>query len=95
MKKLYLMALSFAMVFSSFSQTLPQAPASIEEARKDFQDKRFGLFIHWGIYSLLGANEWAMHNHKISYNNYSRLAGFFYPFAFNAKEWVDMAKAAG
>lgn len=69
--------------------------ASNLEARQDFQDRKFGLFIHWGIYSILGDGEWVMHDQHIPYETYSRLASFFYPYAFNAKEWVAMAKAAG
>lgn len=65
------------------------------EARKDFQDRKFGMFIHWGIYSILGDGEWVMHNEKIPYKYYSRLASFFYPYAFDAEEWVSLAKAAG
>jgi len=64
-------------------------------ARQKFQDMKFGLFIHWGIYSILGDGEWVMHDKKIPYNNYKRLAGFFNPQDFNAKEWVAFAKNAG
>jgi alpha-L-fucosidase len=65
------------------------------ETREHFQDMKFGLFIHWGIYSELGDGEWVMHDRKIPYNNYKRLADFFNPQAFNAKEWVQFAKRAG
>ncbi|MFB9843062.1 alpha-L-fucosidase [Mucilaginibacter ginsenosidivorans] len=65
------------------------------ESRKEFQDMKFGMFIHWGIYSELGAGEWVMHERKIPYDNYKRLASFFRPEDFNAKEWVAIAKAAG
>lgn len=64
-------------------------------SRENFQDMKFGLFIHWGIYSELGAGEWVMHEKNIPYNSYKRLADFFYPQAFNAKEWVQFAKRAG
>jgi alpha-L-fucosidase len=64
-------------------------------SRETFQDMKFGLFIHWGIYSELGDGEWVMHNKNIPYNNYKRLADFFNPQAFNAKEWVAFAKRAG
>ncbi len=64
-------------------------------SRKDFQDMKFGMFIHWGIYSELGAGEWVMHERKIPYDNYRRLAAFFRPEDFNAKQWVALAKAAG
>jgi len=64
-------------------------------ARENFQDMKFGLFIHWGIYSILGDGEWVMHNEKIPYDSYKRLADFFNPQAFDAKEWVAFAKRAG
>jgi alpha-L-fucosidase len=63
--------------------------------RETFQDMKFGLFIHWGIYSVMGNGEWVMYQQKIPYNNYKRLADFFNPQEFNAKEWVRMAKNAG
>ena len=49
------------------------------EQRNQFQNMKFGLFIHWGIYSVLGDGEWVMHNKNIPYNNYKRLADFFNP----------------
>jgi alpha-L-fucosidase len=64
-------------------------------SRKEFQDMKFGLFIHWGIYSELGAGEWVMHERKMPYDNYKRLAAFFRPDDFNAKAWVALAKATG
>lgn len=63
--------------------------------RQQFQDMKFGLFIHWGIYSELGAGEWVMNQKNIPYNSYKRLADFFNPQAFNAHEWVMFAKRAG
>jgi alpha-L-fucosidase len=66
-----------------------------QRSRIEFQDMKFGMFIHWGIYSELGDGEWVMNNKKIPYNDYKRLADFFNPLEFNAKEWVQLAKAAG
>ena len=65
------------------------------ESREWFQDARFGLFIHWGVYSVLGDGEWVMNNQQIPVATYEKLPGFFNPTAFDAKEWVDVAKAAG
>ncbi|GAB3561252.1 alpha-L-fucosidase [Spirosoma luteolum] len=64
-------------------------------ARRAFQDDKFGLFIHWGVYSQLAAGEWVMNNQKIPVRDYERLPGFFNPIAFDANEWVSMAKNAG
>jgi len=65
------------------------------EARKEFQDMKFGMFIHWGIYSVLADGEWVMFLKKIKTDNYARLANFFNPQEFNAEEWVKIAKNAG
>ncbi len=82
---------------SAYPHALPDytPPAENLKARETFQDNKFGLFIHWGIYSILGDGEWVMHQQKIPYNNYKRLADFFNPQEFNAKEWVQLAKNAG
>ena len=65
------------------------------ESRKEFDQARFGIFIHWGIYSMLGDGEWVMHNKNINYKEYERLAGGFYPHKFNAAEWVSVIKSSG
>jgi alpha-L-fucosidase len=84
-------------VAQEYSQPLPDYSPTEENlaARKEFQNNKYGLFIHWGIYSLLGDGEWVMHQKRIPYNNYKRLADFFNPQEFDAKEWVQLAKMAG
>jgi len=64
-------------------------------ARSQFQDLKFGLFIHWGISSMLGAGEWVMNNRGIRVDDYKRLQNAFYPASFNAATWVAAAKSAG
>ncbi|MCO5946558.1 alpha-L-fucosidase [Mucilaginibacter flavidus] len=93
-KRLTLFAL-LLYCFSANAQTKYSPTADNLAARENFQDMKFGMFIHWGIYSQLGAGEWVMHDKNIPYNNYKRLADFFNPQAFNAKEWVAFAKRAG
>jgi len=76
------------------------APGNLA-AREWFQDARFGLFIHWGVYSVLGGGgdygvaEWIMEQKKIPVNQYEKLTAFFNPVAFNPAEWVSMVKEAG
>ena len=65
------------------------------EARKWFQDAKFGLFVHWGVYSVLGDGEWVMNNQNISIQEYKKLPSFFNPTEFDPKKWVKMAKDAG
>jgi alpha-L-fucosidase len=65
-------------------------------ARAWFQDARFGLFIHWGVYSVLGRGEWVMQNERMTIPEYERdLPPFFNPVRFDAAAWVSTAKAAG
>ena len=55
-------------------QTAAQAPATTEEnarARRWFKDAKFGLFIHWGVYSLLGKGEWVMEHDKLPIVEYA------------------------
>ncbi len=70
------------------------APENLK-AREWFQDAKFGLFVHWGVYSVLGDGEWVMNNQKIAVADYEKLPAFFNPEQFNAAEWVAMVKAAG
>ncbi|MGN7515830.1 MAG: alpha-L-fucosidase [Allomuricauda sp.] len=71
------------------------------QAREWFQDAKLGMFIHWGVYSIMGGGgeegiaEWIMHNKKISVDAYEKLPKLFNPTEFDAKSWVAMAKAAG
>ncbi|HEX8147053.1 MAG TPA: alpha-L-fucosidase [Pyrinomonadaceae bacterium] len=83
---------------------LPHAPRAQEgyrpsasnlAARERFRDARFGLFIHWGIYSVLGQGEWVMNNKGIPVAAYEPLALRFNPTKFDAAAWVALAKAAG
>ena len=64
-------------------------------ARKEFQDMKFGMFIHWGASSVLGHGEWVMNQRNIKVQQYSKLINFFNPQSFDAKKWVDIAKGAG
>lgn len=76
------------------AQTYQPTPANIQ-ARKQFQDNRFGLFVHWGVSSMLGSGEWVMQNRNIKVKDYVRLKETFYPNQFNPAEWVSAAKMAG
>lgn len=65
------------------------------EAVQWFRDARFGLFVHWGVYSLLGRGEWVMHNEKIPISEYEKLPPQFNPTGFDPKEWLALAEEAG
>lgn len=60
-----------------------------------FQDARFGMFVHWGLYSILARGEWVMHDERVPVAEYDKLAARFNPARFNANEWVHLAVEAG
>jgi len=82
-------------------------PDKNRETRMEWwRDARFGLFIHWGIYSIPAGEwkgqtsnkdyaEWTMHNFEIPLKEYSQLAKEFNPTKFNADEWAKLASDAG
>ena len=63
--------------------------------RSQFQDMKFGMFIHWGPFSIPGSGEWVMNNRNITVENYTRLMDFFNPIDFDPHAWVALAKQAG
>lgn len=69
--------------------------AENKAARENFQDMKFGMFIHWGASSVLGAGEWVMNNRNIRVEEYRNLVRVFNPVDFDAKAWVATAKNAG
>ncbi len=62
---------------------------------EDWKDMRFGMFIHWGLYALLGRGEWAMYNDPIDKDEYRGLMDSFTAERFDANAWAKVAKDAG
>ncbi len=65
------------------------------ERTRWFRDAKFGMFIHWGVYSVIGEGEWIMHVKKIPAAEYEKLPPQFNPTEFDADRWADLAKRAG
>jgi len=82
-------------ISAALAQTNDQPAPENLKARQEFQDAKFGMFIHWGVYSVLGNGEWIFHDRKLTVHAYERLPKFFDPEKFDAKAWVALAKAAG
>jgi alpha-L-fucosidase len=84
---------------------LSETPAQHNARMEWFREARFGMFIHWGLYSEAagswdgkptdGAGEWIMNNMQIPVSQYAKLVPQFNPVKFDAKAWVQLAKNAG
>jgi len=82
-----------------------EAPAQHDARMEWWRDARFGMFIHWGLYSeaagywngkpASGAGEWIMNDEKIPLSQYAKLVPEFDPKKFNAADWAKIAKNAG
>lgn len=94
MKKWTLVFFSIQILTIAAAQTYTPTPENMA-ARKQFQDMKFGMFIHWGASSVLGSGEWVMNNRNIRVDEYTNLIRVFNPVDFDAKQWVATAKNAG
>ena len=87
--------LAAAAASSASAQENYQPSPEIVAAQEQFRENRFGIFIHWGIYSMYGQGEWALNYNGLTHEEYSKMAGGFYPADFDAAEWVSAIKASG
>jgi alpha-L-fucosidase len=66
-----------------------------ERRLKWFKEARFGMFVHWGLYSQLGRHEWVMNRERIPVDEYEKLAETWRPKPRPAREWARLAVRAG
>jgi len=112
MKIVLMILLCLAAVFQDFNLDKSQLFKEWEKMHdtkttlyKDYNDLKFGMFIHWGAYSTLGGiwkgkqipglGEWIMYEAQIPRKDYKEVCKKFNPTGFNAEEWVKLAKEAG
>lgn len=98
MKKLFYTAFIFLLSVSyaktSHAENYVPAPENIK-ARQEFSNSKFGIFLHWGIYSMFGQGEWYMQTGGLDCHEYAKAASGFYPSKFEAKKWISAFKDAG
>lgn len=88
--------IAFALMMAGFASAQPsKPPLSAEERTRWFTDSKFGMFIHWGAYSVIGRHEWIRTQAQIPQAEYDQFVRAFNPVRFNADAWVDLAKNAG
>ena len=102
MKKLLLIL--FMSFLTLFAQDFTKETKQERDSRMEWwREARFGLFIHWGLYSVPAGEwngeknhaEWIRNTAQIPLEVYDKFVGQFNPVKFNAEEWVQMAKDAG
>ena len=77
------------------SSILSKAAASRAQRMAWWHEAKFGMFIHWGLYSVVGQHEWAMEVEGIPISQYELLAKHFHPKPNAARDWARLAKRAG
>ncbi len=91
-------------VFGGPATALPAETPKEHDARMEwFREAKFGMFIHWGVYSVPAGEwngktdyaEWIMESAHIPVSRYEQFAKEFNPVKFDAKAWVKIAKDAG
>ncbi|CAA6690005.1 MULTISPECIES: alpha-L-fucosidase [unclassified Lentimonas] len=94
--KLLIITLGMALHTVVSAQVVPTPSADKSTGRAAWLDEaKYGMFIHWGVYSTLANGEWVMARSKIPVAEYKEMAAKFNPVKFNADEWVAVAKNAG
>jgi alpha-L-fucosidase len=91
---------SAAPILSGTETHSPQKPSEAQDANRArrmqwWHEALFGMFIHFGLYSVLGRHEWVMENEGIPVAEYEQLAKRFNPKPNAARAWAKLAKQAG
>jgi alpha-L-fucosidase len=87
--------LSFGQQRTDNGEPTTSTVADRERRMKWWHEAKFGMFIHWGLYSTLGRHEWVMENEGIPVSEYEKLAPNFKPMPNAARAWAQLAKRAG
>jgi alpha-L-fucosidase len=97
MRKIFISVLFiFAFLDASYAQYITDSTLLLsKDDMQWWRDAKFGLFIHFGLYSILGRGEWVMFNERIDKDEYARLKDRFTCESLDAKQWVEIAKEAG
>ena len=70
-------------------------PPEHDRRMRWWREAKFGMFVHWGLYSILGRDAWAMGDEDIPLNEYERLASQFQPRPKAPRAWARLAREAG
>ena len=95
MKRFFLLVALLCMTGAPLrAENYKPTPENIQ-SRRQFSEDRFGIFIHWGIYSTFAQGEWYLQDGPLRREEYAKAANAFYPHDFDAKAWAKVFKKAG
>lgn len=94
-RRQYIAMLSAGASLVTCSSQSAGGPADRERRMRWWHEAKFGMFIHWGLYSVLGRHEWVMENEGIPVAEYENLATRFTPTPNAARAWAKLARQAG
>jgi alpha-L-fucosidase len=77
------------------SQEYSDAYAKLMQRTEWWRDARFGMFIHFGAYSVAARGEWVKSTERLTTEQYQQYVDIFNPLDFDAKKWAKLARAAG
>jgi len=99
MKKIILLLTCISLLTASLTaqkkSLFNETAAQKKQRMAWWQDARFGMFIHWGLYALPARHEWVRNIEHISNEEYQHYFDLFNPDKFDPKKWAKQAKAAG
>ncbi len=98
MKQLSLCIFTFLVMLAANAQEkkiFNETDAQKEQRLAWWVNDRFGMFIHWGLYSMPARHEWVKSNEHITDSAYRQYFDLFNPDLYNPREWARQAKAAG
>lgn len=91
--------LVLVLILNSFMLRAQWAPLASDPGAAQriswWRDARFGMFIHWGLYSIPGRGEWVQWQEQIPVDEYAKLADQFHPEHYDPDAWAAAAKDAG
>ena len=95
--KLIFLSLIFILFFTSIAKA--QLPKETPEQKKErmswWENDRFGMFIHWGLYASPARHEWVKRNERMNNEEYQKYFEIFNPDLYNPSEWAKKSKEAG
>ncbi len=96
MKKYCVLFILFMIIHPTVHTQLPvESPEQKQERMAWWTHDRFGMFIHWGLYSMPARHEWVKRYERMTNEDYEKYFEMFDPDLYQPREWAKMAKAAG